>query len=163
MPSEDSITVYFPDNPDHKDDRCSYIALLDGHNGPAMSDFLCDHIVQYIVYTLSQLPQQYEPTGFFFDHDDAHTPATRFSSLPSAPIPDQTFVNDTIKQAFRRPQRPLLPFHFQNNTVPFYCRVVLVFQCECTLLDQIIFLSRPAVGGSKFSFTDLMVWYVVVV
>ncbi|KAF9048140.1 hypothetical protein BDP27DRAFT_1346163 [Rhodocollybia butyracea] len=26
MPSEDSITVYFPDNPDHEDDRRSYIA-----------------------------------------------------------------------------------------------------------------------------------------
>ncbi|KAF9060245.1 phosphatase 2C-like domain-containing protein [Rhodocollybia butyracea] len=99
MPSEDSITVYFPDNPDHEDDRRSYIALLDGHNGPAMSDFLCDHLVEYVAYALSQLPQQYEPTGFF-DHDDAHTPAAS-SSSPSAPIPDQTFVNDTIKQAFK--------------------------------------------------------------
>lgn len=50
-----------------------------------MSDFLCDHLVEYVAYALSKLPQQYESAGFF-DGDDSSA---------------ATLICDTIKQAFK--------------------------------------------------------------
>ncbi|KAJ4475463.1 phosphatase 2C-like domain-containing protein [Lentinula aciculospora] len=71
------------------------MALFDGHNGPAMSDFLCDHLVEYVASAISKLPQQYELSGFLDIHNDDD------SSSDSSAIPADDIVSDTIKQAFK--------------------------------------------------------------
>ncbi|KAF5351471.1 hypothetical protein D9757_012870 [Collybiopsis confluens] len=91
--SEDSISVYFADDPEDPDDHRSYLGLFDGHNGPAMSDFLSNHLIGYVAIalsSLSRLPQQYDMSGLFNGEDDN-----------SISIPDNDLINDTIKHAFK--------------------------------------------------------------
>ncbi|KAF9060174.1 hypothetical protein BDP27DRAFT_432432 [Rhodocollybia butyracea] len=53
--SGDSITVHFPDSPDHEDSRRWYITVLDSHNGLSMGKFLHGHLVEYVAYRLSRV------------------------------------------------------------------------------------------------------------
>ncbi|KAL0568664.1 hypothetical protein V5O48_013316 [Marasmius crinis-equi] len=79
--SEDYIAVYFgsKEEPDHK----TYIGLFDGHNGSATSEFLSEHLIQFLQRSLDRLPQQY-------DH-----------LLHSDPSYEDELVQDTIKYVFR--------------------------------------------------------------
>lgn len=86
MESEDSIAVYFPQSND-SDDRRTFLALFDGHNGPAMGDFLCDHLVSYVADALSKLPAQYHDDFHSAHHDHDH------------PL-DDDLISSTIKQCF---------------------------------------------------------------
>ncbi|KAJ3769555.1 phosphatase 2C-like domain-containing protein [Lentinula raphanica] len=108
--SEDSIAVYFPDSSDSPDDRRSYLALFDGHNGPAMSDILCDNLIEYVARALSELPSQYEDTsdisGFIDLHDSYSDNAPSNNITPSISTthssnPADDIITDTIKQAFK--------------------------------------------------------------
>lgn len=87
--SEDSIAVYFPET-NKPDDRRTFLALFDGHNGRAMSDFLCDHLLGYVANALSRLPQQYHNDNVMFDLD------RQDDDLDSEDI-----IATTIKQCFK--------------------------------------------------------------
>lgn len=56
--SEDYIAVYFgaKDEQEHK----TYIGLFDGHNGTATSEFLSEHLITFLQYSLSKLPQRWD-------------------------------------------------------------------------------------------------------
>ncbi|KAJ3915618.1 phosphatase 2C-like domain-containing protein [Lentinula edodes] len=69
------------------------MALFDGHNGPAMSDFLCDHLVEYVASAISKLPQQYELSGYLEMHNS--------NESNSSAIPADDVISDTIKHAFK--------------------------------------------------------------
>ncbi|KAJ3858439.1 phosphatase 2C-like domain-containing protein [Lentinula novae-zelandiae] len=69
------------------------MALFDGHSGPAMSDFLCDHLVEYVASAISKLPQQYELSGYLEMHNSDES--------NSSAIPADNVISDTIKHAFK--------------------------------------------------------------
>ncbi|KIK51748.1 hypothetical protein GYMLUDRAFT_208435 [Collybiopsis luxurians FD-317 M1] len=95
--SEDSIAVYFTEDPKTDYDSRSYLALFDGHNGISMSYFLSQHLITHVANALSKLPQQFDMSGIFddgYDHDH-HDSASSLSG------PQHDLISDTIKQAFK--------------------------------------------------------------
>lgn len=82
--------MYFPES-NEPDDRRTFLALFDGHNGPAMSDFLCDNLLEYVANALSKLPQQYDSSSEFFGSDH--------SQLQDD---SEDLISSTIKQAFKQ-------------------------------------------------------------
>ncbi|KAJ3759919.1 phosphatase 2C-like domain-containing protein [Lentinula raphanica] len=108
-----SIAVYFPDSSDSPDDRRSYLALFDGHNGPTMSDILCDNLIEYVARALSELPSQYQDTsdisGFIDLHNSYNESSDNASSDNISPSISTTpssnsvddIIADTIKQTFK--------------------------------------------------------------
>jgi len=86
--SEDSIAIFFGSNEREGDDSRSYIGLYDGHNGPATSDFLCDHLIPFLQKTLATFPHQCDYSGYL-------------EMSPDPSDADSDPVNDMIKQVFK--------------------------------------------------------------
>ncbi|THV06873.1 protein serine/threonine phosphatase 2C [Dendrothele bispora CBS 962.96] len=84
--SEDCIGIFFGSA--EGDDSRSYIGLYDGHNGPATSDFLCDHLIPFLQQTLATFPHQCDYSGYL-------------EMSPDLSDTDSDPVNDMIKQVFK--------------------------------------------------------------